>query len=108
MNTRTNGESVMSEIPLEDAMILWNSAPPKGDGRIKVVWHMREDDSGFSKSSGACFASWMEGTREDREHYLLHTIWDIAVNFGIPVTRIHEAMLVIPEYRDMIVTSVYL
>ncbi len=96
------------DIPLEHAMILWNSVPPKGDGRIKIVWHMKEDDNDFSKSSGACFASWMEGTRNDREHFLLHTLWDIAVNHGIPVSDIHEAAMVIPEYRETMVNGVFL
>lgn len=93
----------VGDIPLKNAMILWNLLPPLGDGKVKVVWHMKEDDEGFQKSWGACCAGWTEGGRERTELLLLQLLWEIAVDDELDVKEIHNAMRVIPEYRDMMI-----
>lgn len=87
-----------TDIPLEHALILWN---PGYSGKIAVVRHMLQDAPELARSTGACWASWQEGDGNYRRYKLLLELWHIVVRDGLNPGIVHNAMQVIPEYREM-------
>ena len=88
------------EIPIEKAMILWNTKSE--GGQIKVVDHPgRGRDRQLLSSGGACYAYWREMTTEQRKAQLMVEAWHIVVRDGLDPMDVHRALMVVPEYRDM-------
>lgn len=87
------------DVPVSDAMLVWSSGE-----KVGVVPH--PDDRGladdFRSSVGACFTSWREQTTEGQKAMLMVEAWHVAAFYDIPAKAVHEAMLCIPEYRDML------
>lgn len=90
------------EIPIEKAMILWN--PKNEGGGIKVIRNPERSREfrHLHCSAGACYAYWAGMTTEQRKTKLLIEAWHIAVRDGLDPKEIHEALMVVPEYREML------
>jgi hypothetical protein len=90
------------DVALEHAMIAWNPLP-YGDGRIAIIPH--PDNDGWtdhlklSDTTGACWNYWGEMSNEDRLGRLFMEGWIIVCRDGLDPKAIHEAFMVIPEYR---------
>ncbi len=89
----------MRDIPINDAMLCWT----RGEG-VKVVLHpdTRGESDAYRSSVGACFGDWRKKDRTGQRLQLMIDAWHIAAFYEIPAERVHQALLVIPEYRDML------
>jgi hypothetical protein len=98
----------MKEIPIRKAMIAWNtkreSCFPRGGlpGQVGVCEH---PDNGQLKhlSSWVGFQHWR--TKAPVERYQLQLLieaWHMMGRDGVSQKAIHDAFMVIPEYRSMI------
>jgi hypothetical protein len=87
------------DVPLEHAMLVWT----RGE-KVGVVPHpdKRGLSDGFRSSVGACFAEWGALDDRGRRLQLLIDAWHTSVFYDIPSEAIHQALLCIPEYRDML------
>ena len=92
------------DVPLKIAMIAWNPKPA-GDGRIAVIPH--PDEKGWtnrmdlSDTTGACWVQWGTWSNKDRLARLLLEAWSITCRGGLDPRSIHEAFMVITEYRKI-------
>lgn len=88
-----------SDIPLECAMLVWSAGE-----KVGVVPHPDERglSDGFRSSVGACFANWREKSAAQRRAQLMVDAWHVAAFYDIPAQAVHDALLCIPEYRDML------
>lgn len=90
------------EIPIADAMLVWT----RGE-RVGVVPHpdtMGLSDQ-FQSSVGACFAYWRGLDARGQKLQLMIEAWHVAAFYDIPAHALHEAMLCIPEYREMLASD---
>lgn len=87
------------DIPLSDAMLVWT----RGE-RVAVVRHPDYDGASddFQSSVGACFSNWRAKDERSRRLQLMIDAWHIAAFYEIAASQVHDALLVIPEYRDML------
>lgn len=98
------------DVRIRDAMLLYTSPkcfsdPPENRtaGRATVVpWPEPNLPDHWFSSVGACFASWRDMSTHDQKFRLLIDAWHAAVFQEVTPQRLHEALLCIPEYRDMI------
>lgn len=91
------------DIPISQALILYT--PPHGERpaafAIRPLGH--PDYNKFTYKVGACFRVWQEQTNPKYlQLRLLVDVWHAVAFYGIPPKMAHEALLVIPEYRDML------
>lgn len=88
-----------ADIPISEAMLCWSTGGP-----VRVVehpdYHGRSD--AYEKTAGACYAYWRNLSPERMQLQLLIDAWHIAAFYQVPVRDVHEALLVIPEYRSML------
>lgn len=86
-------------IPLSEAMLCWSTGGP-----VKVVEHpdARGLSDAYEKTVGACYAYWRGQSPDRMRLQLLIEAWHLAAFYDVPVQDIHEALLVIPEYRSML------
>jgi len=88
-----------TDVPLSEAMIVLTRGK-----RVGVVPH--PDRIGlsdqFSSSVGACFAYWREMSEIERKLQLMIEVHQIAACYDIPAEAVHQALLCIPEYRNML------
>lgn len=93
------------DIPLAQALLLWNSNF-NGDAPAFAVRSLGHPDyDRYRFKVGACFRDWQEMAEKDPTGLRLKAmveLWHIAAFYGVPVESIHEEMLVVPEYRDML------
>lgn len=93
----------MTDIPLANAMLLYDS-PVRNREPAFVVRPLGHDDyRHYHFKIGACFSDWKEIAAEDSNKLLAEAmieLWHISTFFGVPNQMIHEAMLVVPEYRN--------
>lgn len=89
------------DIPIQEATILW--IPKDEGGKIKIVRHPEtgNKDRGM-KSTGACWAVWGKMTTEEQKDQLLIDVRNIVIKDGVDPMDVHQALLVIPEYRKML------
>ena len=94
------------DIPLAEAIFLYN-AGWKGEEpafAVRRLGHPYYDRYRFSV--GACFSEWQQMARDSPPINLLAKamidIWHAAAFYAVPIDMIHEAMLVVPEYRGML------
>lgn len=92
------------DVPLKHAMISWNHRGKTGDGRIEVIphpdshgWHRRLN---YMNSTGACWCDWGKWKKRDRLLKLYIEAWHIIARDGVDPEKVHQALMVIPEYRD--------
>jgi len=97
---------IFGDVPLYDAMITWNgladvSATYKLG--IAIVPHPEPDFCRhwkLSNSAGACYTYWRELSTPRRLLQLYTEAWHIVGRDLVPMEMVHDALLVIPEYRD--------
>jgi hypothetical protein len=91
------------DVPLLHAMLAWNPARC-GDGRIIVIPHPDEDGwtnrLKLSDTTCADWTWWATATKQQRLAKLYIEAWHIACRDGVSIRSIHEALMVIPEYRE--------
>lgn len=51
---------------------------------------------------GACFTNWRAKSKKDQQHQLMIDAWHATAFYGVPAAMVHEGLLVVPEYRDML------
>jgi hypothetical protein len=94
----------MTDIPLNDAMLCYDSALNGGSPRAMIVLH--PDERGlsdrFTYSVGACFTNWRDKPPMGQKLQLLIDAWHACAFYGVPAEELHKAMLAIPEYREML------
>lgn len=97
----------MTDIPLAQAMLCWNAGLEGARPEFKVFHHPDQSGAtrGFRASVGACFSNWKEMSDQERRLQLMIDVWHVAAFYEVPVSMIREALLVIPEYRDMLASD---
>jgi hypothetical protein len=98
----------MKDIPLKIAMLAWNDADgyANGENPGKVVVVPWPDERGLcnhlkvSMTAGACYSAWHEWTKTQRLCNLFIEAWFIVCRDGVSPRDMHDALMVIPEYRD--------
>ncbi len=85
------------DVPLSDAMILWDEEPQ--NGRRIVVVGRGKDDQAFSSSYGACNEEWTAADDVGRLLRLLAKFAELTTQEGLSPREVHQAFSVIPEYR---------
>lgn len=95
----------MEDVPLANALLLWNSGWD-GETPAFVVRPLGHDDYyRYQSQVGACFTAWREMAEQPHPVLLAKAmveLWHIAAFYKVPIEMIHEAMLVVPEYRNML------
>ena len=104
-------DEVPDDVPLLAAMLTWSRAE-QGGGAL-VVHH--PDAAGlsraFGRSAGACYGDplpnaaghdrdWKRMTDAERMRLLLATAWQAVVRDGVTPSALHEALCVVPEFRE--------
>lgn len=93
----------MTDIPLASALLLYNSNFGGKDPAFAVRPIGHRDYDRFEFKVGACFTTWRQETDSAKlKLRLLVDVWHAVAFYGVPVEMAHEALLVIPEYRDML------
>ncbi|MES3043736.1 hypothetical protein [Sphingomonas faeni] len=89
----------MNNIPLGKMVIVWNLMDGKSGPPLKVVDSNDKEDEDYISSWGACNSEFSQASNEKKLRMLLTENINLTVNEGIPPTTVHEALMVIPEYR---------
>jgi len=94
----------MTDIPLSDAMLCWNSGLRGGQPGFAVIHHpdRRGLSDEYDSSVGACFADWRKMSDRDQRLKLMIEAWHIAAFYEVPIKMVSDGLMVIPEYRDML------
>jgi len=91
-----NDSNTQEDVPLAKAVILWNE---RGD--IKVVKHPCECRfRDFRNSTTAAFSYWSELNKTQQLLVLMAEGFHLARQDGVHLNKIHEAFMVIPEFRE--------
>jgi hypothetical protein len=93
------------DIPLAKALLLWDSNLDGSTPAFAVRPLGHADYDRFRFKVGACFRDWQEMAESNPLGLKLKAIielWHIVAFYGVPVELVHEAMLAVPEYRDML------
>lgn len=88
-----------TDVPLSNAMILWDHEGLADKPPILVVGDPSDNDVEYSSSTGACNSDWLEADDIGRLLRLFAIFIQITVEDGIAPKDVHEAFSVIPEYR---------
>jgi len=93
----------MTNIPLYDAMLCWDHET----GRALIVHHpdRRGLSDDYGGTSGACFTKWRKQTDQWRRLQMLVDAWHAVAFYAIPAMAMHEALMVVPEYRHMLASD---
>ena len=103
---KTTTRAIFGDIPLKHAMIAWNRADATfgNPGEIMVIPH--PDQRGFCNhfrlqmTTGACWTVWARWTKQQRLLQLYIEAWHIVSRDGVDQMSVHDALMVIPEFRD--------
>lgn len=95
----------MVDIPLDKAQIVWTLMDGKEGPPLKVVGGPIKDDDNYLSSWGACDSLFQEASDEKKLTMLLSETVNLTVNEGIPPSVVHEALMVIPEYRAAMIEA---
>lgn len=93
-----------ADIPLAEAMLCWNHGFQGATPSCIVVRHPDYNDASadYQSSVGACFADWRTKDAKGQKLQLMIEAWHIAAFYAVPIAQVHQALLVIPEYRSML------
>jgi hypothetical protein len=97
---------VFGDVPLQNAMIIWNGTHDCDDRRpfgIAVVPHPERPESrqwNLQNSCCAPFAEWKTWPTGRQLLNLYVDAWHIICRDGITPEMMHDALSVIPEYRE--------
>ncbi|NVD43473.1 hypothetical protein [Qipengyuania atrilutea] len=98
----------MADIPLAKAVFLYKAGFDGEEPKFTVrpLGHDDYYSRDYTYSVGACFRRWQETAEGGNNGELLARmfidIWHAAAFYEVPIQMIHEAMLVVPEYRNML------
>lgn len=92
----------MSDVPIGRALILFDTGLNGGAPRVVVRPLGHSDYDRYERQSGACFASWRGKDTQELQLRLMIEAWHMTAFYAVPVEMVHEALLVIPEYRSML------
>lgn len=92
----------MTDIPLADAVLLWNSGFDGAQPAFIVRPLGHDDHYAYDSQVGACFANWQAMDDQRRRLQLMVDAWHIVAFYEVPVEMVKSGLLVIPEYRDML------
>ena len=91
------------DIPVRQALLLFDAAAEETEPRFAVRPIGHPDYDRYRIQVGACFRDWQEETDVSRlKLRLLVEVWHAVAFYGVPPKVAHEALLAIPEYRDML------
>lgn len=92
------------DIPLSNAMLCWNNGFHGATPSVAVVrWPDKIGASdAYQLSVGACFTDFRSKDERGQKLQIMIDAWHVAAFYDVPVAMVHEAMLVVPEYRDML------
>lgn len=90
------------DVPLKDAMLLWNNGLNGGRPAFAVRPRGHDDYYKYDGQVGACFANWHKFDETGRKLQLMIDAWHIVAFYDVPVGMVREGLLVIPEYRAML------
>lgn len=93
------------DVPLIDAMIIWDHPGEQLDPPVKVVACGSQDDDRYSCSRGACDGDWKIGGAMFRLARLFSLVQQMTLQDGIAPRAVHDALIVIPEYRSIMYPS---
>jgi hypothetical protein len=93
------------DIPIARALLLWNSGLNGGAPAFAVRPLGHDDYYRYDGQVGACFPSWRERDTAGQKLQLMIEIWHIVAFYEVPVPMVHEGLLSIPEYRDMLASD---
>lgn len=99
--------NLFGDIPLKIAMVAWNPV------RYETMWKPGKvviipwpDEQGWcnrlqvSYTTGACWTAWGQWSKKERMLKLMVEAWHMVCRDDVPPQNIHEAFMVIPEYRE--------
>lgn len=90
----------MRDIPIGQALLLWNS-PACGKPPAFVVRPLGHPDYDvYDCQSGACFESWQRSDADAQFRYLMVVVWRCCLTYKVPIELMHPELLAIPEYRE--------
>lgn len=92
----------MQDVPLANAMLLWNSGLNGGTPACVVRPLGHDDYYKYGSSVGACFTDFRKLDARGQKLQIMIDAWHVAAFYAVPVEVVHQAMLVIPEYRSML------
>lgn len=87
------------DVPIERAQVIWDDDMSP---RIKVVGIPGDDDRRYSSSFGACNSDWVHADTVGQLLRLLSRFPEWTIAEGIPPSEVHDALMVIPEYRKAV------
>lgn len=90
------------DVPLRKAIVAARGTSPKSYPKVvKVFRHPPEvsDILQFDYTCGADHVAFRAGTDKERLHIIFEAKWLLIVAYKMPEYLVHEALLVIPEYR---------
>lgn len=98
------------DIPLMEAMLCYNTIGTRDpdEGWVKVIKHPARlnghiwEDEPYLMTVGACFSYWRKRDDIGRKLQLMIEVWHAVAFYGVPPDELHNALLVIPEYRTML------
>jgi hypothetical protein len=95
------------DVPIKLAMIAWTPMSSRIGipGRIVVIPHLNDDKDwfrhlGLTDSTGACCHYWSKATKQQRILQIYIEAWHIVCRDWLDPKDVHEALTVIPEYRE--------
>lgn len=92
----------MNNIPLEHAIILWNSGSEDTEAGFAVRHVGHADYKNYRFKVGACFSKWETMSAEERKLQLMIDIWHVTAFYNVPASLMTDELLQIPEYREML------
>lgn len=93
----------MPDIALKDALLLWDSGLNDEAPRFAIRPIGHPDYDSYAFKVGACFTDWRQESDLDRlKLRFLIEIWHIVAFHDVPASLMRDALLVVPEYRDML------
>ncbi len=102
---RLNSMEMKMDIPLANALLLWNDGWKDHEPAFVVRPLGHRDYDRYRFQVGACFAKWQDMAVSNPEGLRLQAmvdIWHITAFYDVPVNLVHEGMLVVPEYRELL------
>jgi hypothetical protein len=111
METQTQTDlapHAFGDVPLEIAMIGWTPTHHSRvgvPGRVAIIPQNNDRKDyfkwlGVTDSSGAVWSEWGEMDTKQRLMKLYIEAWHMVCRDGISPKTMHQALMVIPEYRD--------
>lgn len=91
------------DIPLREAQILWDYSGREPDAASIVVTGAdagRWNDRDYLSSWGCCNAEFADANDNERLKQLFAKFIELVTIEGLEPRKVHDALLVIPEYRE--------